>query len=424
MRLPSLTTRLTLLYGALFVASGAVLLAITYLLVARFPADRVVVEGTGTGAGPGAGPGARTAAKTGDVVGRLHEQAVRQHADILRELLVQSGIALAAMVVVAAVLGRLVARRALRPLRAMTGAIRRISAHTLHERLAVQGPADEIKDLADTVDGLLGRLETALDSHRRFVANAAHELRTPLTLEHALLEEALIDRDATAESFRAHFERLLEVSEQQARLLESLLTLAGSQRGLGHRERLDLARVTEWVLHASRPRIEGLGLRVETAIGSAAVLGDPALVQRLVSDLVDNAVGHNTPGGQVRITTGGRGGHAVLAVANTGTRVPPDEVERLFEPFQRLGRTAADGHHGLGLSIVHAIALAHDAVISARARPDGGLAVEVAFPLWPGEHGEIGASGESAGWGKSGESHGPGESVIDIAQLDKSAGLH
>ncbi|MFK4070270.1 sensor histidine kinase [Streptomyces sp. NPDC029674] len=428
MRLPSLTAstpvprfplprrvgaRLTLLYGALFLVSGAVLLAITYLLVARFPADRFV-DGTGTGtgiaaeagAGPAAGPGVHTAARPGDdTIGRLHEQALRQHADQLREFVVQSGIALAVMVVVSAVLGRLVARRALRPLRTMTGAIRRVSAHTLHERLAVQGPADEIKELADTVDGLLGRLETALDSHRRFVANAAHELRTPLTLEHALLEEALIDRDATTESFRANFERLLEISEQQARLLESLLTLAGSQRGLGHRERLDLARVAERVLDVARPEIEGRGLRVEAAIGSAAVLGDPALVQRLVSDLVDNAVGHNTPGGWLEVTTGGRGGRAVVSVANTGTRVPPDQVERLFEPFQRLGRTAGDGHHGLGLSLVHAIALAHDAAISARARPGGGLAVEVAFPLCPG------APDEPAG------------NTVGIAQLDKGAGL-
>ncbi|MEV7194449.1 ATP-binding protein [Streptomyces sp. NPDC093510] len=410
MRLPSLTTlvpvprslvprrmgvRLTLLYGALFVASGAVLLAITYLLVARFPADRVVVDGAR--AELGAGPEVHTAAGADGTMSRLREQAARQHADQLRELLVQSGIALAAMVVVSVVLGRLVARRALRPLRTMTGTIRRISAHTLHERLAAEGPADEIKDLADTVDGLLGRLETALDSHRRFVANAAHELRTPLTLEHALLEEALIDRDATAETFRSHFERLLEISEQQARLLESLLTLAGSQRGLGHRERVDLALVAGWVLDLTRPEIERRGLRMETAIGPAAVLGDPALVQRLVSDLVDNAVGHNVQGGRVEIATGGRGGYAVVAVANTGARVPPHEVERLFEPFQRLGRTAGDGHHGLGLSIVHAIALAHDAVISARALPGGGLAVEVAFPS------RIGG--------------------VDIAQLDKSAGL-
>lgn len=408
MHLPSRRAgvRLTLLYGTLFVASGAVLLALTYLLVARFPGDRLLVDGTDPGAGVGRTggglPGAQTAARSGDVIGRLQEQAVSQHADQLRQVLVQSGVALAVMLAVSAVLGRLVARRALRPLRAMTGTIRRISAYTLHERLAVQGPADELKEFADTVDRLLGRLEAALDSHRRFVADAAHELRTPVTLGHALLEETLVDRDATAETFRANSERLLALSEQQARLLESLLALAGSHRGLAQREALDLAAVVEWALHVSRPEIERRGLRVETVIGPAPVLGDQALVQRLVSGLVDNAVGHNVPGGRVEITTGDRDGRAVVSVANTGDRMAPEQVDRLFEPFRRTGRTGGDGRPGLGLSIVHAIALAHDAVISARARPEGGLAVEVAFPRWAG---------------------GVGEGPMDIAQLDKSTGF-
>ncbi|WP_063795204.1 sensor histidine kinase [Streptomyces silaceus] len=425
MRLPSLATpartrthrllprrvgvRLTLLYGVLFVVSGAVLLGITYLLVAGASGSRVLVEDPGGRGVPRAdggllpdagapGPGPRP----GDVTRQLTEQAARQHAANLRELLVQSGIALAVMVVVSVVLGWLIAHRVLRPLRTMTGTIRRISADNIHERLAVTGPADELKDLADTVDGLLGRLETALDAHRRFVANAAHELRTPLTLEHALLEESLIDRDATTESFRANFERLLEISEQQARLLESLLALAGSQRGLDRREVLDLALVAEQVVGSAGPEIARRGLRADTAMGPAALLGDPGLVQRLVSDLVDNAVRHNLPGGRLELATGSRGGRAVLAVSNTGPPVPPDHVERLFEPFQRLGRTAAEGHHGLGLSIVHAVAAAHDAVISAASRPGGGLAVEVVFPPcapYSGEHG------------------------TDIAQLDNVAGL-
>ncbi|MEU7583234.1 ATP-binding protein [Streptomyces sp. NPDC041068] len=426
MRLPSLATaapaltrrlvprrvgvRLTLLYGVLFAVSGAVLLGITYLLVAGGSGDRVLVEDAGgsiplpdSGMLPHPGlPGIGTTARPGDTTRQLAEQAARQHEANLRELLVQSGIALAVMVVISVALGWLTARRVLRPLRTMTGTIQRISAHNIHERLAVTGPADELKDLADTVDGLLGRLESALDSHRRFVANAAHELRTPLTLEHALLEESLIDSDATAESFRANFERLLEISEQQARLLESLLTLSSSQRGLDHREPLDLALVVQQVLDSARPEIARRDLRTETRIGPAATVGDPGLAQRLVSHLVDNAVRHNVPGGLVEIGTGTKDGRAVLAVANTGPPVPPEHVERLFEPFQRLGRTAAEGHHGLGLSIVQAIAAAHDAAIGARARPGGGLAVEVVFPSrigLPGGHG------------------------IDIAQLDKAAGL-
>ncbi|MGW6020532.1 sensor histidine kinase [Streptomyces sp. NPDC055099] len=381
--------RLTLLYGVLFVASGVVLLAITNLLVARSPADLVLVKNRGGEPvlEPGADgrlylgyPDANSSVQLNDITQQLRDQAIRQHEIEMDHLLVQSGIALAIMAVIAIGLGWVVAGRVLRPLRTMTGSLQRISARNMHERLAVVGPADELKDLADTVDGLLGRLETALDSHKRFVANAAHELRTPLTLEHALLEESLIDRDATRESFRSNFERLLEISEQQARLLESLLTLSSSERGLDRREPLDLAAIAEEVVEASRGETERRELRVETSMGPADASGDSALVQRLVANLIDNATDYNTPGGLVEVTTRTDGERAVFAVANTGPQVPPEQVEQLFEPFQRLGRTAGDGHHGLGLSIVRAIAVAHDAEISARARPGGGLVVEVSFP--------------------------------------------
>ncbi|MBM7166997.1 HAMP domain-containing histidine kinase [Streptomyces sp. G44] len=393
--------RLTLLYGALFVVSGAVLLAITYLLVARSPAGGVLIgdpggeplpapgdgaggeAGAGTGTGP---PGTHAPFVPGDIAGQLRAQASRQRREGLRQLLAHSVTALALMLVVSLVLGRLIAGRALRPLRAMTGAIQRVCARTLHERLAVEGPADELKVLADTVDGLLGRLEAALDAHRRFVANAAHELRTPLTLEHALLEESLIDRDATTESFRANFARLLAISEQQARLLDSLLTLAASQRGLDHREPLDLALVAERTLDAARPEIERRRLRADASIGPATTVGDPTLVQSLVTHLVDNAVRHNAPGGRVEIATRTRDGRAVVAVANTGPRVPPERVELLFEPFQRLSRTAGEGH-GLGLAVVRAVATAHEAALGARVRSGGGLTVEVAFSAGPdGSH--------------------------------------
>ncbi|MFG2647901.1 sensor histidine kinase [Streptomyces sp. NPDC048436] len=381
--------RLTLLYGVLFVASGVVLLAITNLLVARSPANLVLVKdraGEPVLAPDADGrlylgyPEANSSVHLNDITQQLREQALRQHEVEMDHLLVQSGIALAIMAVLSIALGWLIAGRVLHPLRTMTGTIQRISARNMHERLAVIGPADELKDLADTVDGLLGRLETALDSHKRFVANAAHELRTPLTLEHALLEESLIDRDATRESFRSNFERLLDISKQQARLLESLLTLSSSERGLDHREPFDLGDIAEEIVEVSRPETRRRGLRVETTIGPAVASGDSALVERLVANLIDNATDYNTPGGHVEITTRTEAGRAVVRVANTGPEVPPEQVERLFEPFQRLGRVAGDGHHGLGLSIVRAIATAHDAVIAAHARPGGGLVVEISFP--------------------------------------------
>lgn len=377
--------RLTLLYGLLFVASGAVLLGITYVLVNRPSSIYLYKRALGSAPEPADGGlrlcGSGEPCVSDPVAMERRQQAMEQHDLEMHHLLVQSGIALAIMSVIAIVLGWLVAGRVLRPLRTMTSTIQRISARNVHERLAVEGPGDELKDLADTVDGLLSRLETALDSHKRFVANAAHELRTPLTVEHALLEEALIDPDATVESFRSNFERLLDLSRQQARLLESLLTLSSSERGLDCREPLDLAETAVQVIDARRGHAGARGLRVEADLAPAAVWGDGALVDRLLANLLDNAVDYNVPDGWVRVTTGRHGDRGVVRVANTGREVPPDRVARLFEPFQRLDRIAGDGHHGLGLSIVRSIATAHGATLNARARAGGGLVVEVSFPL-------------------------------------------
>ncbi|ATL32465.1 sensor histidine kinase [Streptomyces formicae] len=381
--------RLTLLYGLMFVLSGAVLLTITYLLANRPNGFFLFSRGNvgGNAALPADGgihlyPDSMAPSAVGAFAEAQRQQAVRQHAAEMHDLLIESGIALAIMSVIAIGLGWLIAGRVLRPLRTMTSSIQRISARNVHERLAVEGPGDELKDLADTVDGLLGRLETALDSHKRFVANAAHELRTPLTVEHALLEESLIDRDATVDSFRSNFERLLVLSEQQARLLESLLTLSSSERGPDpdRREPLDLGEVAEQLVLSWRAEAQRRGLRVDAVTTRADIWGDGALVERLVANLLDNALGYNVPGGWVKVAVGVEGGNAVVRVSNTGPTVPPDRVGRLLEPFQRLDRSSGDGHHGLGLSIVRSIAVAHGAALRAEARPNGGLVVEVAFP--------------------------------------------
>ncbi|MFI0410029.1 sensor histidine kinase [Actinomadura sp. 3N508] len=355
--------RLTALYSTLFTISGAALLAITYWLMRRSKTGLVVIVYDERGP-------------------EIREHLRRIREAQLRELLMQSAVALAIMVVISIALGWLVAGRVLRPLRTMTATIQQISARNVHERLAVPGPRDEMKDLADTVDGLLGRLETALDAHKRFVANAAHELRTPLTLERALLEETLTDRDATLESYRATSERLLALSKDQGRLLDALLTLASSERGLDRQDPFDLSDLAREALDAARPKADARGIGIDTRITSAPSAGDPALAARLVANLVDNAVHHNVTGGHVEISTGTRGGRALVSVVNTGEVIPPRQVARLFEPFQRLGgRTArSDGHHGLGLSIVRAIATAHGAGITAQARPGGGLTIEIRFP--------------------------------------------
>ena len=304
-----------------------------------------------------------------------------------REILIICAIALAGIAVAAASIGWIIAGRVLRPVSTITAAARRIAASSLHERLGLHGPDDELKELADTLDDLFARLEASFDAQRRFAANASHELRTPLTRERALLQVTLADPAATTGTWQAVSRELLASNAEQERLIEALLTLADSEGGPGQREPLDLAAITGEALAAARPAIGRLGLRVHADIQPAILDGDPLLVQQLVNNLIDNAVRHNVPGGNIQITTETSHAGAVLSVTSSGQVIPPTEVDRLFQPFQRLGPRPArrDGGHGLGLSIVRAIATAHGATVGARARPAGGLAVDVTFlPPRPG----------------------------------------
>jgi signal transduction histidine kinase len=358
-----LRLRLTLVYCVMSVVSGALLLVIMSSLSNRlsdspFPRNAAV------------DPFLDTPPFPGPMVVPTRNEGID---------LALPTIALAILAAIALALGWIIAGRMLRPVRTMTERLQQISERNVHERLSVTGPRDELKNLADTVDGLLGRLEVALDAHKRFVANAAHELRTPLTVEHALLEEPLIDPDADAASFRANFERLLVINDQRARLLESLLTLSGSEYGRDLSEPVDLDALVERVLRDRGPEVERRGLRLETSIRPARIVGDAALVERLVANLCDNAIHYNVPDGRIDIRVRARGDAAVLRVTNTGLPVAPEQVDRLFEPFQRLHRTADDDHHGLGLSIVRAIAAAHGGTVSAEPQRAGGLLVEVIF---------------------------------------------
>jgi signal transduction histidine kinase len=296
-------------------------------------------------------------------------------------ILLISSISLAVIAVAAAAIGWIIAGRVLRPLSTITAAARRIAASSLHERLALDGPDDELKELADTLDSLLARLEASFDAQRRFAANASHELRTPLTRERALLQVTLADPAATTATWQDVSRELLASNAEQERLIEALLTLASGEADPGQREPLDLAAVTSEALAVPRPARSRLGLEVRTDLEPASLLGDPLLIQQLVTNLIDNAVGHNIPGGDVQVSTSTRDGHAVLSVTNSGPVIPPAEVDRLFQPFQRLGSRPVrrDGGHGLGLSIVRAIAKAHGAAVTARPRPGGGLAIEVSF---------------------------------------------
>jgi signal transduction histidine kinase len=438
--------RLTALYGGLFLVSGAALVVVTYLLFERATAftkpalpriprtpslqdlenlplpkafaavandqsqvvrlQNLLGQPVGTGSpsstihllgrsGPVASLEARLeqdqhqlAQATNHLALAVHKlgqagsiQAAQRASDS-HQLLVNSAIALGIVAVLAVLAGWLTAGRMLRPIRTITRTARRISSTSLHERLALDGPQDELKELGDTLDGLFARLEGAFDAQRHFVANASHELRTPLTAERNLLQVALDDPDTSNAQWRSTAEEVLASNDEQAHLIDALLTLASSERGLNEREPIDLAPVVEETLNGLQPEITQLELHVDQTTASAPLDGDALLVERLVVNLLTNAVRHNTPGGQVQITTGLGEGETFLSVTNTGPVIPPVEVERLFQPFQRLDPRRAvhkDGH-GLGLSIVRAIISVHGASITADPIPDGGLSVRVSFP--------------------------------------------
>jgi signal transduction histidine kinase len=379
LRLPRRTARvrLTVLYGgAVFLACAATVLTFTYLLYGLLDARTtypVLRQQRGKLVPSAAVPPAKAA---------IHVTGLGQIALDKQELLVASGIALAVIAVAAAAIGWIIAGRVLRPLSTITAAAQQISASSLHERLALHGPDDELKELADTLDGLFARLEASFGAQRRFAANASHELRTPLTRERTLLQVTLADPAATTSTWQAVGRELLASNAEQERLIEAMLTLASSEAGTGEREPTDLAAITSAALAAARPAIGRLGLTVHADIQPAALDGDPLLVQQLVTNLIDNAVRHNIPGGDLQVTTTTSPAGANLSVASSGQDIPAAEVDRLFQPFQRLGQRPArrDGGHGLGLSIVRAIATAHAAAITAQPRPGGGLAIDVTFP--------------------------------------------
>ena len=404
--------RLTLLYGGLFLVCGAALLAITYTLVEhdtltgnstftraaygqRYPATR-------SGGSPLTGnqrvqqpPSFRQSAAVpppikallGSEKGRKAILIVgsQQRLSDLHQLIVESSIALAIMALISGLLGWLMAGRVLRPLRTMTATTQQISEANLNRRLALQGPRDELRELADTIDGLLERLEGAFDAQRRFVANASHELRTPLTAARALLEMVLTDPHATVQTFRATCRQVLEEGEQQEQLIDALLALAQGQRGIEHRERLDLAAIVGEVLQTQQPDAVARGLELNAALKAAPVSGDRRLIERLTCNLVQNAIRYNTPGGSVQVWVERHAGEATLAIANTGPLIRTDQIDRLLQPFARLtpDRTGQGDGFGLGLSIVSSIARAHEASLDVRPGRNGGLRIEVRFPRPP-----------------------------------------
>jgi signal transduction histidine kinase len=388
--------RLTAVYGGLFLLAGIGLLAVTYGLVARSLPDSFPVKPATSASARPTDQSCRLPTPQQVIKCKLDNQNFRnglkvgartQRATALNHLMVYSLISLAAMALVSGVIGWIIAGRALRPVHAIAAAARRASEENLSERIRLEGPLDELKDLADTFDAMLGRLDAAFASQRRFVANASHELRTPLTVMRTAIDVTLAKPDRTPAQLEGMAAEVRQAVDKAEALIEALLTLARSDRGTGPREQLDLAVLAEDALDAAAPRIKAAALKVQHSLRPGLTSGDPVLVERMISNLIDNAARHNVAGGWIRVETGMRSGGAFVDVANGGAVIPDNLAPLLFEPFRRLERRegAHDGA-GLGLSIVQSVTAAHGGVVSARSLSDGGLEVSALFPSQPGAH--------------------------------------
>lgn len=392
--------RLTLLYTGLFAVCGAILVAITYGLVASTLPDPSTVKGSSKTAArelpkdfvlacqtalddPSADPNLRTkclaAYREGVLAG-----ATKQREATLNSLLQYSLLTLVVVALLAAVAGWIVAGRVLRPVHRITAAARDASEHNMAARVALAGPRDELRELGDTFDAMLDRMQATFEGQRRFIANAGHELRTPLTVMRTALDVVLAKAKPTnAELVGMGQEVRAEVDYAEA-LIEALLTLARADRGRGSLDPVDpldpvdLATAVEDALDATAPPPDGL--RLHTALSPAPVAGDPILLERLAANLIDNALRYNVADGDVWISTAVAGGRATLTVVNTG---PPVDVAGLFEPFRRPHERTGDGGFGLGLAIVASIATAHRGHAAAESRSDGGLTVTVTLPADP-----------------------------------------
>ena len=390
--------RLTLWYGGLFIIVGILMLTLNYFLVRDSLASspdkaRAVVaqrlhipsQLLDPRTAPfGFNPDERILVN-GVPVGRLIDEVQKElHYEALRQLMLMSGVALAVMAMVSLGLGWLVSGRMLRPLKQITNTARRLSESTLHERIALKGPRDELKDLADTFDEMLGRLDTAFQAQKDFVANASHEMRTPLTIIRTEIDVALADPEIDHEELNAMGEAVRDAVGRSERLIDGLLVLARTDTAIALNE-LDLSDLARQIVEMHSQQADSLGLSLELDLQSAPVTGDPALLERLVGNLVENAIQHNQAGGWFTVKTGTQGNQALLTVANSGPVVPPEDAERLFDRFFRPDRSRSrkTGGVGLGLSIVKAVATAHGGTAAVTAPPSGGLEVRVSLPAAP-----------------------------------------
>ncbi len=386
---PTIRIRLTLLYGGMFLIAGILLLSIIYLLAAQALREGnalpfQIVGGEQVKVSSNTCPGVVGIEQTHSQFNAAINQCVleqRRHA--LDDLLSRSLMALLGLSIIAFAFGYAMAGRVLSPLGKITRTARRVVGSDLTRRIELDGPDDELKELADTFDEMLDRLERAFTAQQRFVANASHELRTPLAINRTLLEVHLSDPGAPVE-LQQLGKTLLATNERSEQLVEGLLLLARSENQIVERKPVDLAEVASRALDQARAEAEAKGVEIRGERALAVVQGNGVLLERIALNLVQNAVRYNVPeGGWVEVTTEAQHGQAVLLVSNTGPVVPAYEVDNLFEPFRRLRteRTGSDKGVGLGLSIARSVARAHGGRIQAVPREGGGLVMRVTLPL-------------------------------------------
>ena len=383
LRARTIRLRLTLIYGGVFMISSAALLTVGFLLV-RHNLDhhhsfRSEVVGLAQsvyrslfGRPPGPPAPDIRAFQAG------YHQAV---AAALHRLLFEYAGALVVMTGVSVALGWWIAGRALAPLREITATAQRVSGENLGERIALQGPDDELKELADTFDGMLMRLDSAFASQKHFVANASHEMRTPLAIMRTEVDVALADPQASVEELRSMGEAVRETIDRSESLIAALLLLARSEGVHGREEPVDLAELAGDCITDLHHSAEIAGINIVTSLDPAAARGDSALLERMLGNLVENGIRHNHPGGELRVATSSADGVAEVLVRNGGAVIDPTEVQSLTEPFRRLSRTA--GGFGLGLSIVRSVAEVHGGTVELSAPAEGGLEVRVRIPADP-----------------------------------------
>jgi signal transduction histidine kinase len=413
---PRLTVRarLTLIYTGLFALCGAIIVAVSYILVAQLG---VVQQPHGSSSSAGLSASYLALCKKAYLGGDkeflgsskcpasvLATLGAQQQYDLtLKRLLQYSLITLVVVIALSAVLGWIFAGRALRPVHRITAAARAASEHNLSARVAIRGPRDELTELAETFDAMLARLQTAFEAQRRFIANASHELRTPLAVMGTTVDVVLANPDSTPEELRTMGTEIRAAVDRAEHLIGTLLLLARNERGLSVREQVDLATAAEDVLDIASIQDR----RVHATLEPAVILGDPTLVERLIANLVDNAVRYNTPGGDIWIETRTAAGTSQVIVSNTGPVISPDDTGRIFEPFQRLNERTSHEGFGLGLAIVASIAAIHSGTVAAVPREGGGLTVTVTIPASP--VGAISVQASPVVWGEDRVARSPEE---------------